>query len=230
MVLCVGVLFTPRITSKIIFAFTDASILFTKLPTGFVDNYQAKSLTFLIRVTWYVYFFLGVRLTKHHPEEKAMTTIITPNIGTAAKRQTLAPPTSEGIALHIQRLRSDDPDTVAKAAFELGSFGQAAVTAIEPLVELLSSTIVEIRAAAAAAVGRIHCRADISIPALVASLQDRQPMVRRYAAAGLRLFQRDDLIRYNALPVVRQATNDQDDWVSTASIACTNFISAIHDR
>jgi HEAT repeat protein len=158
-----------------------------------------------------------------------MTAIDTPHNAMVVKLPT-ARPKVDDIALQIANLCNTDIDTVAKAAYELGCIGHEAETAIEPLVRLLASTTVEIRAAAAAAIGRIRRKAEISIPALIVALQDRQAMVRRYAIAGMGLFPRDELIRHNALPVVRNAVNDEDEWVSMASIACRNYILPGHDH
>ncbi len=85
------------------------------------------------------------------------------------------------LAFVITALTSSDPDTIARATFDVSRLGHAAVPAVPVLRRLLGSSDPVVQASAAEALGRIGLAAQEARPAIESLLSSGEQFVRLHA-------------------------------------------------
>ncbi len=82
-------------------------------------------------------------------------------------------------------LHSMDAEDIEKSLVTLRFFGEDASSVVEPVTELLSNELAEIRGHSALLLGRIGSAANPAVPMLISLLQDSDPSVARDAALAI---------------------------------------------
>jgi len=134
------------------------------------------------------------------------------------KLKRVPPDTRKLIPVLVEALKHPDDDLRARAADLLGCLGPEAKTAAAALGERLQDASLDVRRAAAGALLRI--RADGAIPALVASLGDKDPIMRGRAGVALARMGK------TAVPALAEALKGKDRYARAAAVYALGRIGA----